>query len=520
MALHANAVVIDEVLLDAEREPWRVNLNKTSIALTSPRPLNWWTGLPPEKTPGFKNGKLYSLPILNLATCTREEVRDYFNNGWTLTETMFSSLVSDEAFYRPPYHGLRHPFIFYYGHPAVLYVQKLQLAGLIDSGINAYFERIFEIGVDEMSWDDMSKNDMEWPAVDQVLEYRKQVYKHVLNVIDSHPDLEDRHAPILMEHPLWALFMSFEHERIHLETSSVLIREFPLNLVSRPDEWPANAPTCSDLHREMQMVPVKAHTVKFGKPINWPTYGWDNEYGERTQAVDEFFVSNSLISNADYLEFVKDGGYQRPELWTETGWRWRSYRNVCHPTFWIEDGLNSSRNYNLRACFEVIAMPWQWPVVVNFHEAKAFCKWKSIVDQRHYRLPTEAEHHALRIACDQPNHDQTSLIVSPTYNINLRFGSESNVIGFDNVGSPINDLFGNLWQWLEDHFSPLDGSQPHPYYADFSTPCYDGEHQMIMGGSFVSTGDEATPWARFHFRPHFFQQAGFRIVYSPEGTFR
>ena len=47
-------------------------------------------------------------------------------------------------------------------------------------------------------------------------------------------------------------------------------------------------------------------------------------------------------------------------------------------------------------------------------------------------------------------------------------------------------------------------------------PCYDGEHQIILGGSFVSTGDEASIWARFHFRPHFTQFAGFRIVRSED----
>ena len=61
-------------------------------------------------------------------------------------------------------------------------------------------------------------------------------------------------------------------------------------------------------------------------------------------------------------------------------------------------------------------------------------------------------------------------------------------------------------------FHPLEGFKIHPYYDDFSTPCFDGKHEMILGGSFISTGDEATAHARFHFRPHFFQHAGFRVV--------
>ena len=45
-----------------------------------------------------------------------------------------------------------------------------------------------------------------------------------------------------------------------------------------------------------------------------------------------------------------------------------------------------------RAIYDVIDMPWDWPVDVNYHEAKAFCSWKG----PDYRLPTEAEHHRMR----------------------------------------------------------------------------------------------------------------------------
>lgn len=107
-------------------------------------------------------------------TCTRQSVLDYFNNGWTLTESLFLSLNSDEAFYRPPYHGLRHPLVFYYVHPATLFINKLHLAKLIENRINPYFEKLFETGVDEMSWDDMSKNEIEWPTIEKCRAYRKE----------------------------------------------------------------------------------------------------------------------------------------------------------------------------------------------------------------------------------------------------------------------------------------------------------------------------------------------------------
>ena len=75
-----------------------------------------------------------------------------------------------------------------------------------------------------------------------------------------------------------------------------------------------------------------------------------------------------------------------------------------------------------------------------------------------------------------------------------------------------HDVFGNCWDWTSDYFSPLTGFEVHKYYEDFSTPCFDGLHHVIMGGSFISTGNEASIFSRYHFRPHFFQHASFRIA--------
>ena len=77
------------------------------------------------------------------------------------------------------------------------------------------------------------------------------------------------------------------------------------------------------------------------------------------------------------------------------------------------------------------------------------------------------------------------------------------------------DTFGNIWEWCEDHFNGLPGAgKTHFLYDDFSTPCYDGRHNIIMGGSWASTGDEASRFARFMFRRHFYQHCGFRLARS------
>ena len=98
------------------------------------------------------------------------------------------------------------------------------------------------------------------------------------------------------------------------------------------------------------------------------------------------------------------------------------------------------------------------------------------------------------------------------YNTNLACSSMSPVDALSPNTRGFHDVFGNAWQWTPDYFSALDGFTVHPYYEDFSTPCFDGQHNVIVGGSFISSGNEASVHSRFHFRPHFFQHASFRLV--------
>ncbi len=519
----------------AGTEAWRTNLGRDAVVF--PRGEDWWTGVSPRdpRCPGRRaDGTVGGLPPPNLATCTREEVRAFFDNGWTLTEVLFAALRTEEAFYRPPYHNLRHPLIFYYTHPAALYVNKLRVAGLVPAPLHPEYESLFETGVDEMSWDDLSKNEMSWPRIPECLAYRKAVHALVTRIIEEHPGLAPGHPPIGPGSPLWALFLGFEHERIHLETSSVLMRELPFELVGRPAEFPRvhpsarivapaapppwRVPAAGRDWPENPFVTVPAGAARIGKDPEFPSYGWDNEYGSRTAAVEPFAATRHLVTNGEFFEFVSAGGYRESRYWTEIGWRWRGFRNVKWPTFWVPCGPQGSHQYLLRTTFELVEMPWAWPAVVNAHEARAFCAWRTEREQRAValRLPTEAEHHRLRVAAGLLPAERVSdpssawsLFADPDLNLSLRHGSESPVSA---AGRAFGDVFGNVWHWVEDDFHPLPGFRIHPYYDDFSTPCFDGQHTMIMGGSFISVGDEATAHARFHFRPHFYQHAGFRIV--------
>jgi len=94
----------------------------------------------------------------------RAEILAYFCATFDRYEQLFECLTSDEAYVVKPI-ALRHPLIFYFGHTATFFVNKLLLAGLIEARINPRFESMFAIGVDEMSWDDLSEARYDWPTV-------------------------------------------------------------------------------------------------------------------------------------------------------------------------------------------------------------------------------------------------------------------------------------------------------------------------------------------------------------------
>jgi putative 4-mercaptohistidine N1-methyltranferase len=84
------------------------------------------------------------------------------------------------------------------------------------------------------------------------------------------------------------------------------------------------------------------------------------------------------------------------------------------------------------------------------------------------------------------------------------------------ANGPFFDILGNVWQWTETPITGFEGFQVHPYYDDFSTPTFDTQHNLIKGGSWISTGNEATRDSRYAFRRHFFQHAGLRYVESEQ----
>lgn len=440
----------------------------------------------------------YIKNTINLNTGTveqkREEIKNYFIQTYELDEKLFD-LLSDKKHIFEQANRLRHPLIFYYGHTATFFINKLLAANIIQDRVNKDFESIFAIGVDEMSWDDLEESNYNWPSFEQTKAYRDTVKQIILDLIDT----MEFELPINWESPMWVILMGIEHENIHIETSSVLLRELDIKFMNQNEIFTYSNEQ-SLTYPKNELVKVKGSEVLLEKSRDKPIYyGWDNEFSFHKAKINDFEASKYLVSNGEFLEFVKEGGYNKPELFTNEGKEWLDYAQANYPTFWIK----KDDEYFLREINREIPLPLNYPVDVNAYEAQAFCKYKSIKLGYEVRLPSEDEYYALY---SYTNADKKES------NIGLKQFNQSPIdkYKFDEF----YDVVGNVWQWSITPMYPFDDFQAHPIYDDFTKPTFDDKHSLMKGGSFISLGNETLKEARYAFRRNFFQHAGFRYVKS------
>lgn len=178
---------------------------------------------------------------------------------------------------------------------------------------------------------------------------------------------------------------------------------------------------------------VAAGTFRIGRDGG---FGFDNESPALRAALPEFSIAAQTVTNAEYLAFMADGGYETPAWWRVSGWAWRKDTDASHPHHW-RTGANGAW----------IAFGPDGPAALDggtaVHglsrfEAGAFARWAGA------RLPHEYEWEAAR-----------------------RLG--------------LLDGVGGAWEWCANPFHPYPGFQAFPY-REYSAPWYDGRHFVLRGG--------------------------------------
>ena len=217
-------------------------------------------------------------------------------------------------------------------------------------------------------------------------------------------------------------------------------------------------------------------------------FAFDNEMAAHEVQVQPFKISRTAVTNAQYAAFVGDGGYERQELWSDAGWRWRERIGAEHPVYWqYTDGKWWRRNFD-----ETVQLEDHLPVLhINWYEADAFCQWAG------RRLPTEAEWELAASA--EPTTDGREIM---THKRQFPWGDEAPTpdranLDWRNMGSldvralPAGDsafgcrqMIGNVWEWTASDFKPYPGFVAGPY-KEYSAPWF-GDHKVLRGGCWAT----------------------------------
>jgi formylglycine-generating enzyme required for sulfatase activity len=443
------------------------------------------------------------------------------------TDAVFD-MISLEALYKRPIPE-RHRMIFYLGH---LESFDWNLLGARTFGLeseNPVFDKLFAFGIDPVGGNLPSDVPGDWPSEREVRAYNARVRQRIderiakeLSASEPRPEIADGTL----------LNVAIEHRLMHAETLAYLIHQLPFEDKKR--ERPA-ATLASGAPCESRTVAIPAGVATLGMPRRdasaeegspsgqprrsgdandstpafVPAFGWDNEFESATERVPEFAISACPVTNGEFLEFVRAGGYRDKGVWAAADWDWIAAENISRPHLWIPAG----DAWNYRGMFEESPLPLNCPVYVSHAEASAYARWAG------KSLPTEAQWH--RAAYGTPEGKELSYPwgdeAPDRWRGNFDFASwdttpvTTHPAGASRFG--VYDLLGNGWEWTSTPFAPLPGFQPFPFYPGYSADFFDGKHFVMKGGSQRTAACMLRRTFRNWFQPHYpYVYAKFRCV--------
>jgi ergothioneine biosynthesis protein EgtB len=317
------------------------------------------------------------------------------------------------------------------------------------------------------------------PTVREVYEYRAYVDAHMARLL-AQSDHADR------ETILQRCELGLHHEQQHQELLCTDIKySFSKNpLYPALHKAPLSVPVTA--YRPLRFMDFEAADISMGYAGNG--FHFDNEVPVHDFRLAGFRLADRLVSNAEYLEFMRDGGYSEPAFWLSDGWAWRQEADATQPLYWLQrdGGWFEYTLYGLQA------LDPRLPVChVNYYEADAYARWCG------KRLPAEQEWESV---CRQLN---IAPVHAPT---NLH------PCAIDDSDGML-EMFGSLWQWTRSSYSPYPGYRP----AAGAIGEYNGKfmcNQMVLRGSSCVTppGHGRASYRNFFYPGDQWQFSGIRLA--------
>ena len=265
--------------------------------------------------------------------------------------------------------------------------------------------------------------------------------------------------------------------------------------------------TARYVEREMSVGPLPGDVALPGGVLHLGSssdapFVFDNEKWAHPVTVAPFHIARAPVSNAEFLDFVTEGGYRRREFWSDEGWRWREAADAEHPLYWVQqpDGW-AARNFDRVAPLQ----PYHPVIHANWYEAEAWCRWAG------RRLPSEAEWEAAAATEPAPSGGMSERKRRYPWGDAAPLPRQANLDGdalgvVDVAAFAAGDsawgcrqMLGNVWEWTTSVFEPFPGFTPDAY-EDYSAPWF-GTRKVLRGGAWATRGRMITNMYRNFFTP-------------------
>jgi iron(II)-dependent oxidoreductase len=318
------------------------------------------------------------------------------------------------------------------------------------------------------------RGELPLPSLSGTLEALAEIRDRVLTRLER-VDLASS-DPLLRDGYVYRMVLQHEYQHNETMLQTLQLKQgapyAPANRRALPRRVPNNLPT---------MVRIEVGEATIGTDDR--SHAYDNERPRHVVPMAPYWMDRTPVTNGQYLAFMEDAGYRRPNLWSEDGRKWLDQQKADAPKYWCRDGSTW-----LRRSMDRVGPPEpDAPVIhVCYYEAEAFARWAGT------RLPTEKE---WEIAASwDPQGRKTEAY---PWGERVPALTEANVdqLGFDvapidafpdNV-SPLGcyGMIGDVWEWTSTDFHGYPGFTAFPY-PEYSEVFFGTEYKVLRGGSWAS----------------------------------
>jgi iron(II)-dependent oxidoreductase len=473
------------------------------------------------------------------------------------TREMFD-LVRESDLRESPGFGFR-PLLWHLAHIGVFESYWILQRVKGEAAIDEKYERVFDPikTPREQSKDLPSQAEM----TNFLLKARGRVLNYLENLNDERADLFDAPLPcnqisaVDAESLLqggYVFRLVLEHEQQHQETLAYLLQMLEPSKKTRPQTLCENLRnenlTNIETSQRQKMLTIPAGEFPLG--ADGKCFAYDNEFPMQSVFVPAFKIAASPVTNAEFAEFVNEGGYARREFWSDEGWRQREKDDWRHPLYWRRAGASwRVREMFGESALEEIAQHPVWGI--SWHEAEAYARFAG------KRLPSEIEWEKAASWSEElrrknrfawgntepqtfdakSNGEARAKVENETSansvlnnsraistlherradlssserraNFGFQYWRTTSVAKFPAGASVLGclDMNGNVWEWTSSAFCGYKNFRAFPY-PEYSEAWFDGDHRVLKGGSWATRESVL----RLTFR-NFFRR-GFRIAFA------